>query len=572
MKKLFCILACVCVLTALCAIIASAETVTGSCGENATFSLDTDTGILTINGKGTMIAGSYWKYKNEINKVLVGSEITAIDSMAFLSFGSLTNVTVNSSTISIGESAFWKCNNLASIEFFGDVTDISYGAFYNCTALSKITINGNFKRIDSDAFEGCAGITNTIDGVKYYKINNNEYYILGLLKDNTVSSVNISEKTNFIIDNAFADYHGSQSLTCINVDSANAKYCDIDGVLFNKDKTEILCYPHGRKTVPYSIPVGVEKIGNYSFYNTMLESITIPNGVVSIGEKAFANSYIESGVITLPSTVTDINYHPFSADLRQILVEESNPCFTDIDGVLFNEDKTKIVFYPGSKELSTYTIPDTVVEIEEFAFAGAGLNEIFIPNGVTTIGRDAFHGCYNLKNIELPNSITYIDSYAFYDCASLTDVTLPDNIAQIETGLFWGCEKLSSVTIPNNVTSISSFAFADCYDLASIVIPAEVTYIDFDAFLSCDNLTIFCYKNSYAEEYAIENNIPYEYIDSEKEPVQGDLDGDGVVNIKDVLVSISALLNGTTLDGADMDGDGKFTLIDVIRILKAITT
>jgi hypothetical protein len=134
------------------------------------------------------------------------------------------------------------------------------------------------------------------------------------------------------------------------------------------------------------------------------------------------------------------------------------------------------------------TIPNGVTSIgkEAFAFCNA-LASVTIGNSVTSIGEGAFHDCVNLASITIPNSVTSIGEMAFAG-TSLTSVNIPNSITSIEKNAFINCTSLTSVTIPNSVTSIGVRAFQECTSLASITIPNSVTDIGNQAFYQCTSL------------------------------------------------------------------------------------
>ena len=90
------------------------------------------------------------------------------------------------------------------------------------------------------------------------------------------------------------------------------------------------------------------------------------------------------------------------------------------------------------------------------------IETVDIPNGVTTIGMDAFRGCANLTSVKIPDGVTTIGMDAFYGCAKLTSVKIPDGVTTIEIGAFYGCQNLTSVNIPSSVSSIGKRAFRKC--------------------------------------------------------------------------------------------------------------
>ncbi|TGX79958.1 leucine-rich repeat domain-containing protein [Muribaculum intestinale] len=238
----------------------------------------------------------------------------------------------------------------------------------------------------------------------------------------------------------------------------------------------------------------VTSIGKYAFYKCSgLTSVTIPNSVTSIGISAFYNC---SGLtsVTIGNSVTSIGNSAFSncSGLISIIVDESNPSFSSIEGILYNNDATTLIYCPITKK--TVTIPNSVTSIGYSAFSGcSGLTSVTIPNSVTSIDNNAFYKCSGLTSVTIPNSVTSIGQRVFENCSGLTSVTIGNSVTSIGYYAFDGCYGLTSVTIPNSVTTIVQSAFSNCRGLTSVTIGNSVTSIGKYAFSGCSKLTsIYC--------------------------------------------------------------------------------
>lgn len=141
-------------------------------------------------------------------------------------------------------------------------------------------------------------------------------------------------------------------------------------------------------------------------------------------------------------------------------------------------------------EMTSITIPNSVVSIGEWAFASSNnLTELKLPNSITNIGNHAFYSMRSLNKINIPTSMTSLDGLSLFQfCSKLTSIEIPSNISKIDNGAFLG-SSITNIKIPNSVKYIGDQAFAECDKLVKIDIPGSVTAIGEYAFRSCDNLT-----------------------------------------------------------------------------------
>jgi len=164
------------------------------------------------------------------------------------------------------------------------------------------------------------------------------------------------------------------------------------------------------------------------------------------------------------------------------------------------------------KTVKNAVIEDGVTAIGNYAFANCSyLTSVSIPDSVTTIGNSAFSACSSLTSVSIPEVVTRISSYAFYQCSSLTSVSIPDGVTTIGGAAFEECSNLISITIPDRVTIIFDYAFYKCNKLSKILVPNSVKAIGISAIPN--GATIYCYKNSSADNWARQNGNSVFYLD-----------------------------------------------------------
>ena len=279
---------------------------------------------------------------------------------------------------------------------------------------------------------------------------------------------------------------GSTALENIEVDEASEYFRDEDGILFDKEMTVLYAYPQKKmENTYYRVPDGVIRIEDNAFWYANIEELELPDSLEEIGETAFFGMKITD--IYIPENVDSIGEACFFSckSLNNIEVDEKNDNYEISNGALIDKENECLLAYP----------------------MGCTETDYFVPEGITRIGRDAFHECENLENVILPESLVEIGEGAFSYCRGLKSVEVPLGVQYILEDTFAGCVALDYVTIPDTVISIDSFAFSGCDELKELYLPKSVNAISSYAF--DDDLTLLVEQYSSANIWAEENGQPY---------------------------------------------------------------
>lgn len=333
--------------------------------------------------------------------------VTTVGSSAFYQVSALTSVTFGTNVTTIAPNAIFQCPNITAVAIPASVTNIGSGPVIDCLSLTTISVN----------------VTNS-----YYTNVNNVLFnkqLTSLIE--FPGGVGGSYTIPATVTNSGQAFIGN-SLTAINVNSANTIYTNLGGVLFNKNLKQLISYP-GAAPGAYSVPTNVTTIVSAAFeYATGLSSVSIGTNVTSIGLFALYDC----------------------PNLAAISVNATNAFYTSTNGVLFNKNLTQLIQYPIAVG-GSYVVPGTVQDIGAGAFGDAfGLTSVVIPNSVTNIEEQAFYSCVDLSAVLLGSHVKTIGSSAFFYCASLDNLAFPASLTSLGQYPFGACQTLSSVCFAGN--------------------------------------------------------------------------------------------------------------------------
>ena len=345
------------------------------------------------------------------------------------------------------------------------VESIEQAAFAQVNGLTAIELNG-VKKLAKGAFDKAVKLRNVLLG----------------------------PSVDTIEDGAFG---GNNDLAAFDVDPANPNYTADNGVIYTKNKEELVLFPAGKAGEYTTLPT-TKKIRNRAFYyaqkvtkvtfnsnleiidndafqaTTKLANITFeaPAKIKTIGTFAFQGSGLTE--LNIPASLEVVSWSAFgSTKLKKVTVADGSQ-LQSINKAAFNgcKDLAEFTFegsstlnkiqedaFSGDDKLKSFVIPEKVTVLERGAFNGAsGLETITFkqPATMTIIGEGAFQNAKALKRIELPSTVTTISKDAFNTCSSLTEVVIPASVTTIDATGFQECAKLEKFTVDKNNPVYSS--------------------------------------------------------------------------------------------------------------------
>ena len=486
----------------------------GTCGDNASWTFDEATGVLTISGTGDMYDYEFspnvapWP-GYLVKKVVIEPGITRIGNYAFVNRYNMTDVSIPDTVISIGRQAFSGCSKLEVVLLPQNLTSIEWQAFLNCESLVRITVPEGVTVINEQAFSGCTSLQVATLLGNVTSIGNKAFSSC-----RGMTAINIPASVTSIGDGAFG--------SCVSL-------------------------------TKLSIPGSVTAIGNDAFIGcTGLTSVSLPDSITSFGYTVFKGC---TGLkeVTLPGNFSSVDANTFQDcnALTRVYIPKS---YTTIDSLFKSASSLADIYYGGSPADWLTVDRDNLPGTAAVFYNCTGLGDPDVPRGpcgstcswsfdeatgkltiegtystytftqtpssaydrevpwkdylhqirsvevrdVTSIGAYAFADAINLASVSM-DSVTYVGDYAFRGCASLESVSLSASLSNLRAFAFAG-SGITHFSVPENVRSLSG-TFQDCSALKAVYIPTNTSSIDSTTFQNCASLTDI-YYGGYESDWA----------------------------------------------------------------------
>ena len=491
-----------------------AEEIDYTCGENLTWSLDSETKTLTISGTGRMK-----DYSDDVN-----------DPAPWQKYSStIENIVVDDGVTYIGNSAFYKCSQAKAAIIGEGVQAIGVSAFFNCANLKTIQLPSTLREIYSQAF----------------------------LRTLSLEDISFPNGCNLMwIDfGIFKEYGNGRIIS---------KWYDLqpDGCVYLGD----VLYTY-KGTMPENTTINVRegtRVIQADFRNMVnLVDLNVPDSVISIGSDKVGNQGIFDGTTWLENQKANTNGVIYAGKVAY--------CFSGVmqagQEIVLDEGTKGIASYAFYKQtlLSKLIIPDSLICVQGFGVYSCENLQTPDISHIQYLYQYALN-LHNTETLTVPASLRWMQKYAFYIDSSTKQIIFEDNaiITELRYSMYEG-RTVRNVQLANNLQKLGTGALYNFQRLQTILIPPSVQSIEqfsVGAFTSVP--TIQCFAGSYAHTFALENDYPFELLDgiildtdslneqlSAAKAVQRDLYTPESLNILDAVVAAVQIGAQTTQKTVD---------------------
>ena len=553
---------------------------------------------ITIPSNVSQIGNNAFQNCTGLTAINIPNQVSTIGSNAFSGCTGLSSLTIPENITSIGSNAFSSCNNIKSLTWNAINLTTNGGIYTNniekVTIGSKVqTIPANFvanskitaiafptsvKTIGTNAFDNCTSL-------KAISFPTGLTLIPNYICRGCTGLTSVVFPTNVTTIGEYA-FYGCKNLSKI---VWNEKVTEIGGSAFS-----------GCALVVIRIPASVTKIGNYAFYNNDAKKIRKYSNNISIGSKALPESGVNGNPFRLLIAPTGAYWANVSLDpntsfevdgvtyvitdmtnrkVRIVDIDETK-CPADIEikkvkyrNVEFTPSEIGLCAAAGNYTLRSVATGATVTSLPYSSFYKCDALRTVDFGAVTTIDEYAFAESA-LGKVSLPNSVTAVSSHAFENCKQMREFVTGNGIPFIDEYVLSGCSALRRVELGTNVGTIRQYSFTGCSSIKTLrVLCATPPYAYSGVFNDLDKWTCTLYVpkgtvNTY--QNANEWKTFFFISDSETEPSDGDVNGDGEVSIADVTALVTLGMSSSSNENSDINGDGETSIADVTTLVNMI--
>ena len=496
--------------------------------------LYTATVILRVQNEFTVSNYTLTDYNGVGGVVTIPTDMNIwyIGEEAFKDNNNITKIIIPSSVIEIQARAFYNCMALEEVYFVSDekqpiadadLSIIYESAFYGCTKLKKIDFS-NVKTITvaADCFGNCPNLSTVVDMPSIGTMHHRAFKGTALtnvdLTGLHMSGSSVFEgcqkltqittgKFTAIGDNMFKDCLGLRNTLTLYTPKIGAgafSGCvNLAGVKFVSPEGESLAFDIGARAFEncgknirgnFTVDFGdeiIRSIGDRAFAGSSLKSFAAMKGLEVLGENVFANTQVKVIYLNDSLDVESIRLTGIPFDGMTVTVLAGSTKYTEENGVIYNGDKSKIV-YVNASVTGEFTIPAGVTAIGDYAFAGSKVGKVVFNGGITSIGIGAFKNSSvteidfagstlteipesafensNVTAIELPNSVTKLGAKAFKNSA--VSSFKADGLLSIGSNAFESCIALQTITLAEGVKEMGDYVFSGCTALTEATMPS----------------------------------------------------------------------------------------------------
>ena len=418
----------------------------------------------------TEIQAFAFSMNDNIVNLTIPDSIKKIGYAAMLNMVALQTVNIGSGLETMEEYTFAYCEVLETVYFEDSVlTQLPSQTFFSDVSLSQVRLPNSVIYIGIEAFLANFALTSIVFPENLQTIDINAFIYAGLetlvfndqleniyeksfAHNLSLKTIEIPASLSGLGDNVFI---GCSEIANITVDPLSTHFLLEDDILYDFEQKQIILYSPARTAIKFIVPQTIENIRGGAFTCAQFEEIEFNDVITTIPSYAFYNAKNLKS-ITLPENITSAEENAFDSA-------------TALSSFHFSSDFEEISYAMFSKTVSLkkITFSYNLKRIEMFSFMQSGLEELIVPETVEFIGEWAFAGCYILENVSLPNSVIEIQDFAFY---TVGIVNIPTQLEALGNRAL-PLENLDEVILPETATDVGEFLMERQY--------SRIRYVDF---------------------------------------------------------------------------------------------